>query len=215
MALTLNLIKNGCDGAKGQFGVVVLVWFLSFAMGCAAPSSSFDSEGPQKAGISAEAFARSVVELVAERGMIALAEATEPSRGLTFSPYGYVDLENSVTLRPEELVDAWKQDKVFTWGHYDGSGEVIELSLNDYFDRFVYDQAFLLAPQVAVDRVIGRGNTLVNHAEVFPDATVVEFYMPGKSPRFGGLDWASLRVVLIPKTDGWWLRALVHDQWTI
>jgi len=43
----------------------------------------------------------------------------------------------------------------------------------------------------------------------------VEYHFPGFDKKYEGMDWASLRLVLIEAKDGWKLVGIVHDQWTI
>lgn len=51
----------------------------------------------------------------------------------------------------------------------DGSGEDIEMTAAEYYDRFIWDQNYLEAPEVYVNEEIeSRGNTLVNLADFFP-----------------------------------------------
>src|SRR5690606_41192456 len=46
------------------------------------------------------------------------------------------------------------------WGMYDGTGKDILLSVEGYFDKFLYDVDFLNAEQVSVNEVLGSGNSL-------------------------------------------------------
>jgi hypothetical protein len=161
-------------------------------------------------------FAQELIGFIAERDISALARRVDPSRSLTFSPYPYIDLGTVVTLDREALVEAWSQNQTFVWGRYDGTGEPIELQIRRYFEEFVYDRDFRTKPPTSADLVPSRGNTRENLQEVFPGTIAVEFHVQGSDPRFDGLDWASLLCVLSPRPDGgWWLVALVHNQWTI
>jgi len=44
---------------------------------------------------------------------------------------------------------------------------------------------------------------------------VVEFYRAPQDPQYGGMDWQSLRLVLLPDGDSWRLVGVIHDEWTI
>lgn len=217
MVVTWSAVDGMRRGRILSGAAVLLIALVVAAAGCARYGASSDTSPPGGgSGGSAEETARNIVAIIAARDIDALAELIEPGRGLTFSPYGYVEPTGVVILRPTEFVQAWVTNKNFIWGRFDGSGEPIALPIRDYFERFVYDAEFDAAPVVAVDRVVGRGNTRPNHAEAFPNATVVEFHVPGTDPEYGGMDWSSLRCVLVPRRGGgWWLIGLVHDQWTI
>jgi hypothetical protein len=196
-------------------------------MGCAGapppadpPLSDIDRElDPEPAAAEpaqksdARALAQRIVEALAKRDLEVLAAVAHPS-GLRFSPYAYLD-ESDVVLRPAELEGALSDPTIRHWGAYDGSGDPIELSFADYFARFVYDVDFAKAPKVAVNEMLGSGNTISNLTEIYPDATFVEFHFPRFDPDAAGMDWRSLRLVLVPHDGRLRLAAIVHDQWTI
>lgn len=161
------------------------------------------------------AAAREVVEALAAKDFDRLAELVDPEEGVRFSPYALVEPGDHVTLSPEELRALARGGTLErTWGDYDASAEPIELSFREYFDRFVYDAPFLEEGEVAVDERRGAG-TLDNAAQVYPDARIVEYHVPGIDPRYGGMDWRSLRLVFRHAGDRWLLIGIIHDQWTI
>lgn len=137
------------------------------------------------------------------------------SEGLLFSPYGYVDIENSVVLSEDEVENLDENNEEYQWGSYDGSGEDILLNFSDYYDEFIYDQDFVEAEIIGNNVRIGQGNTLENIHEVFENAKFVEFHFSGFDDEYEGMDWVSLRLVFIEDGDSWNLVAIVHDQWTI
>jgi hypothetical protein len=63
--------------------------------------------------------------------------------------------------------------------------------------------------------VIGKGNTLENIHEVYPDGVFVEFHFTGFNEQYDGMDWKSLRLVFEQDGGSWRLVGIVHDQWTI
>lgn len=163
-----------------------------------------------------ETAARDVVEVLAARDLGRLAEWAHPEAGVLFSPYAHVDPGEAVTLSAADLgrvADGEVIERV--WGHHDGSGEPIRLTFREYFERFVYDRPYLAEGEVAVDARQGRGNTLDDAAEVWPEARIVEYHVPGTDPRYGGMDWRSLRLVLEQEGQRWYLVGIVHDEWTI
>lgn len=177
----------------------------------AAATTPAAEPGPAALRTAADA----VVAALAAGDLPALADRVHPRAGVRFSPYAWVEPESHVTLSAEALRAAAAGEPVRrTWGHYDGSGEPIVLDLGEYLDRFVYDRPYERG-RVAVDRRQGHGNTLDNAAEVYPGARVVEYHLPGEDPRFGGMDWRSLRLVFVDEDGRWLLVGIVHDEWTI
>lgn len=198
------------DGMRWVASLVVLILAACGAPGTPEVPRPEVSESPEE---SLREAARSVAEALRDRDFAALAEWVG-AEGVRFSPYSYVEPEEHVRLSAEELrgVDA----EVRTWGHHDGSGEPIEMTVREYFDRFVYDVAYLEEGEVAVDERQGTGSSLDNASDVYPDGRIVEFHIPGSDPRYGGMDWRSLRLVFEDGDDGRWdLVGVIHDEWTI
>lgn len=160
--------------------------------------------------------AQAAAELLEARDFAGLAELVQPDEGVRFSPYAYVEPAEHVTLSREDLLEAAEGAALErTWGHFDGTGEPIELGFREYFDRFVYDAPYLEEGLVAVDERQGHGNTLDNTGEVYPESRIVEYHLPGRDPRYGGMDWRSLRLVFEQRKGRWYLMGVVHDEWTI
>ena len=150
-----------------------------------------------------------------DRDMEWLSSIVHPDKKLRFSPYTYVDPDNSLVFTGEEIKTLMESKKVYTWGAYDGSGEPIQLTFREYLNAFVYDQDFLNTEQVGYNRFIGQGNTINNLFEAYPEGKLLEYYFSGFDPQYEGLDWESLKLVFEEKDGTWYLVCIVHDQWTI
>jgi hypothetical protein len=159
-------------------------------------------------------LAESAIRALEAKDMDALGELVHPEIGLRFSPYSYVLPEHQV-LSSQQLPGMLEDAATYIWGNYDGSGEPIELSFADYFDRFVYSKDFADATQVGIDQRLGMGNTIDNSREFYPEGVVVEYHIPGENPDYGGMDWQSLRLVFQQQDGAWYLAGIIHDEWTI
>lgn len=162
-----------------------------------------------------ESRSREVIRAIKNKDMSKLSSYTHPDKGVRFSPYGYVDTEKDRVYTAAQLAGLVSDGTKYIWGAYDGSGEPIELTFEEYYDKFVYDKDFAAAEEVGYNRIIGRGNTLNNIFEVYPKAIVVEYHFSGFDPQYSGMDWRSLRLVFEEKGGAWYLIGIVHDQWTI
>jgi hypothetical protein len=162
-----------------------------------------------------EKVAEEVVQALKAKDMKSLSQLVHPSDGIRFSPYGHVDVENHQVFTNDQVEGLFHDTTVFNWGHFDGSGEPIEMTFNDYFARFVYDQDYAAADEVAVNERLGHGNSIDNSSDVYPEATTIEFHFTGFDPQFEGMDWKSLRIVLVKKEDQWFVVGIIHDEWTI
>lgn len=173
-----------------------------------APEPSEDSESQLMKS------AQEVVEYLRERDLKSLTPWIDPELGLRFSPYSHINPETDLVFKPNEL-PAFKDSTKLKWGVFDGSGDPIELSFRDYFEKFVYSHDFAEAPEVSVGKIKGTGNVKFNGTEVYPKASYVEFYFPGFDKKYKGQDWQSLVLMFVPSGSEWKLCAIVHGQWTI
>lgn len=159
--------------------------------------------------------AASVVFALHDKDLAALSTLVHPEKGLRFSPYAYVHVDEDVVLSADEIAGIGDSQEVYHWGVYDGTGNPIDLTFDEYWDLFVYDVDLTQAHIVGYNELVGRGNTIANHGEVYPLAATVEYHFTGFDPRFEGMDWRSLRLVLEQADGRWYLVGLIHDEWTI
>jgi hypothetical protein len=157
--------------------------------------------------------ALAVIQALEKQDMPALAALAHPTQGVRFSPYSYVHDEDLV-FTPQQIAALGDDPTVYTWGVFDGSGLPIQMTYPGYHQRFVYSSDFAHPDSVSVNRRTGGGNTIDNSLEYYPGAAVVEFYRAPQDPKYGGMDWQSLRIVLQPEGDGWRLVGVIHDEWT-
>jgi hypothetical protein len=143
-----------------------------------------------------------------------LSTYVHPDKGVRFSPYTHVEPEHDKTFTSSQIKGMSGNTTVYEWGSYDGSGEPIKLNFTDYVKKFVYNQDFLTVKQISFNYPIGKGNTINNVAEKYPDATIIEYHFPGTS-QYDGMDWNSLKLAFEKKDGVWYLVGVIHDQWTI
>lgn len=150
-----------------------------------------------------------------QRDMNKLAETVHPQKGVRFSPYAYVQKEKHIVFLKDDIVNALNDNKKILWGEFDGTGEPIYFTFNEYMNRFVYDHDYLLAPETVFNEETKRGNSLNNVKEAYPDGVFIEYYFPGFDPQYNGMDWRALRLVFEKHDDEWYLTGIIHDEWTI
>lgn len=156
-----------------------------------------------------------VLEALRARDGNRLAELTHPTKGVRFSPYAYVDVHKDRVFLKEQIRRFWDDRTIYMWGHADGSGEPIALTAAAYCERYVLDRNYQEATSVSVNADRSQGNTVNNAAAVYPQGIRVEYYIerpPGEGvAEFG---WSALRLVFEEVGSGWFLIAIIHDQWT-
>ncbi|MDQ8004347.1 MAG: hypothetical protein REI64_06065 [Pedobacter sp.] len=144
----------------------------------------------------------------------AFAAYFHPTEGVVFSPYGFIDTKTSKKLTKATFLKLIEEHGSVIWGSYDGSGETIRLTAQQYLDKFVYNADYINAEKTAYNQIIGKGNSLNNLNEIFPQYPFVEYHFSGFDKKYEGMDWTSLRLVFKLHQSNYYLVAVVHDQWT-
>lgn len=187
--------------------LMLAIALLALLMGCSAKDNDKTAATSQEA-------ADAVILALKDKDLTKLAALIHPEKGVLFSPFAHIDQETALVFQQDELPDL-TDATVRTWGIYDGSGEPIELTFAQYYDKFVYDKPFIEAESVGKDEIIGQGTTVVNLKEVFPNSYIVDYHFSGFDDQYEGMDWESLILVLEQHEGAWYVSAIVHSQWTI
>jgi hypothetical protein len=170
---------------------------------------------PEEAQQVIAAQAAQVLDALAARNMRVLATHVHPIKGLRFSPYVDVDPKRSVVLAAPDVPKAFDDRRPRVWGSEDGTGDPISRSFAEYYTRFVYDREFASGAHERFNEFGAKSTTQSNLWELYPNAIVVEYHVPGTKPESEGMDWASLLLVFEQHESRWYVSAIVHDQWTI
>ena len=185
--------------------------FFTFAILLFTLTVSINAQ-TEKAQVLAQS--KKVVAALKNKNMKTLATFVHPTKGVRFSPYGFVDAENDLVFKRSQIPSLMLTRRTYVWGAEDGSGDEINLGFPAYFSKFVYDKDFARAPKVVYNTVAKHGNTIVNIAEAYKNAKFVEYHFAG-TKKFDGMDWRSLRLVFEKNGKNWFLVGISHDQWTI
>lgn len=137
-----------------------------------------------------------------------------PTDSVLFSPYGFIDTKSSKKLTKAAFAKLIEERGSVNWGNYDGSGETIRLTAQKYIEKFVYNADYLHAEKTSYNQIIGKGNTLNNLSEIYPQHPFIEYYFSGFDTKYEGMDWTSLRLVFRQYQNNYYLVAVIHDQWT-
>lgn len=155
-----------------------------------------------------------VLEALKERDYETLALYVHSS-GVRFTPYSTVDPARDLVLTPAQIASAAADTQIYTWGSEDGSGDPIELTIPDYFARFVFNTDYTEATRIGINQVVQGGNAFENVADSYPDCVFLDFNFSSLDPKLEGLDWCSLKLVFLPEQDDLKLVGILHGEWTI
>jgi hypothetical protein len=177
-----------------------------------------DEEGIIKTEYAKEAIeetAAKLISAISEKDFEKVSAFVHPEKGVRFTPYTNVSVDNDVVLNQEEVKNFFNDKTKYLWGHYDGRGDEISLTPGEYYDEFIFSEDFKNAEAIGYNEVLSSGNMAENQFEVYENAIIVEYYFPGFNPDFGGADWKSLRLVFEEYEGVWNLTGIIHNQWTI
>ena len=166
---------------------------------------------------SALVLTKDILTIIKERKYEQLIGFIEPGGSIRFSPYGYIDTATDRKLTGAEIIKMVneKDSKKLYWGTYDGSGDSILLTLNNYFKKFVYDVDFVHPEKISLNKILGSGNTLNNIDSVYKNCIFTESHFSGFEKQYEGMDWRSLRLVFKKTPQKLHLVGIIHDQWSI
>ena len=156
-----------------------------------------------------------VVNTLKEANYAALSSIVHPEKGVTFTPYSTVDFDMDQNFTRSQIKNLAEDNTVYTWGFTDGRGSLINMTMSQYFAKYVFDTDYTQAVQIGLDRIMISGNALENLTEAYPDCRFVDFSVPEQDESNQGLGWSSLKLVFEPGDTCWYLVGIVHGQWTI
>jgi hypothetical protein len=208
--------KNGEKLTSGNYKIEIQV-LTGFAHGDAAVPTD------QLIAVLDLDLAESIIKETADQAIRAirdqdaekLAALVHPEKGVRFTPYTYVSVEQDLVFNQEAIKNFFTDDTIYHWGYFDGTGWDILMTPNEYYRRFIYSHDFVNAEQIGYNEVLSFGNMLQNQFEVYENPIIVEYYFSGFNPDYAGMDWKSLRLVFEHHVDGWKLVGIIHNEWTI
>ena len=143
-----------------------------------------------------------------------LSEMVHPIYGLVISPYATVNLSSNQCFTADAVADFDDNDQVYTWGTTSDSRAPIDLTVKDYFSRYVFNCDYTQAPTIGINQILRTGNSLENVTAIFPGAQFVDLCNPGtESAEYQ--DWSTLRLVFEYYNDELMLTAIIHSEYTI
>ena len=154
-----------------------------------------------------------ILQILKAKDYEKLAPYIHPEKGVRFSMYGYIQLKKDKVFSKDEFLKYIPTNIKFTWGEKDGTGDLLQMSLKNYLEKWVFVKDFTQS-QLSKNAVKGRGNTLNNIKEIYLNSTFTENYIKG-TEEYSGMDWNILRLVFEEYDGKLFLVGIINDQWTI
>jgi len=115
-----------------------------------------DEEGIIKTEYAKEIIEETAAELInaiSDKDFEKVSEFVHPEKGVRFTPYTNVSVDNDVVLSQEEVKNFFNDKTTYIWGHYDGRGDEISLTPGEYYDEFIYSEDFKNAEAIGYNEV--------------------------------------------------------------
>ena len=200
--------------------------FASFLEACSG-SSSTPTTPPQFINGTPLQAANTVVQAISQlqedsAGLTPFIKMFD-SDGVRFSADYFIEDSDRVLTASEFEGEYSLQNPVNQlWGIQDGSGDPININIQDYFSQYVWNYPY---DDNATVTLINNSNdfhsqgNLINNMLSFYNSSqyrIIEYHQAGTNPSYNGMDWTSLMIVLQSQgANQWSLVGIVHGAWTI
>lgn len=154
-----------------------------------------------------------IIQALKDKNFKKFAEFIHPEKGVRFSMYAFVNPKEDKKFSKADFIRYQPTKTLFTWGTMDGSGDLYRATIHDYLADWVYSKDFVTA-QVSLNAFQGKGNSLNNVKEIYPNADFTENFIKGSEAN-SGMDWKCLRLIFEEFQGTYYLIGVVNDQWTI
>lgn len=155
-----------------------------------------------------------VIKALKEKDYKKLSELVHPAAGVRFSPYSYVDRFSNIVLTNDSLKLEEISSVKKLWGNFDGSGKEIRMSVDKYFDEFVYQKDYKNADKITYNTPQNTGNSIDNHLKVYGKCISVDYHFEGTEEN-NGMDWKTLRLIFKEYNGKYYLIGIINNEWTI
>ncbi len=134
--------------------------------------------------------------------------------GIRFSPYNYVsDLD--IVMTQTNIKDITDSKKTQERWYKDWTGEPISMNFQDYRKRYIYDAKFMTDGVSYLNTKVQRWTVLNNIYDIYSGDTILEYYIPGTSKLYEGMDWKSLTIIFSKENKLRKIKGIVHWERTI
>lgn len=154
-----------------------------------------------------------ILDLLKTKDYEKFAQYIHPEKGVRFSMYGFVQPKKDKVFTKDDFLKYIGTNIKFTWGEKDGTGDLLQMSLKNYLEKWVFAKDFTIA-EMFTDEIKQGGNTINNIKDEYPNSIFTENYLSG-SEEYAQMDWNSLRLVFEEFEGKLFLVGIINDRWTV
>lgn len=153
-----------------------------------------------------------LLKYLKEKDFVKFSNYIHPEKGISFSMYSFVNPKKDKHFSRADFENYLAKNTKFTWGEQDGTGDLLILSIKDYFNEWVFRRNYKAA-DFYLNKFKGTGNSINNIREIYPNAIITENYIPG-TEIYSGMDWSSLIFVFEEYNGKYYIVAVANNSWT-
>lgn len=156
---------------------------------------------------------KEILQLLKTKEYEKFANYIHPEKGVRFSMYGYIQPKKDKIFTKDDFLKYIGTNIKFTWGEKDGTGDLLQMSLKNYLEKWVFVKDFTQS-EPSLNEIKNRGNTINNIKEIYPNSDFTENYLEG-TEEYMQMNWNALRLVFEEYEGKLFLVGVINDQWTI
>jgi len=162
-----------------------------------------------------------IISLLKNKSVSSLKDSIHPTKGVRISIDGYINKQKDVILKASEIDSLIKNDTKLLWGYSDGKGDAINLSVKDFFSRYL--SIDFTNSQKKYNQVVrGGANSLLDIQGAYTNNNFVNYYIPYNSTYVENgvvkpqiMDWRAINLVFEEYNGESYLIGIITDNWTI
>lgn len=170
----------------------------------------------EEAHLSLKESANEVLKALASYSFDDLIPFTTEKKEIIFSPYLTFTKEDAACLSPQALKENKANNAVLYWGIQDGTGDEINMTVENYFKRYVNRGDYLSKEAEIIENGIKiEGNSINVISDIFPNAEYISYYLPHDENDAAEMSWKTIVLVFERVNNELKLNAVVNHEWTI
>ena len=151
------------------------------------------------------------IRLIRDKDFKNLSKMIHPTNGLLISSTPEIKISVEGSISKDKIANWTFNDTKYKWGVLDGEGKQIELSLEEYYNMYIYDVDYANKSEISYNKYIQRSDSkITNVYDVFKDGIVVEYFYKGTQEN-NYVDWKSIYLCYEKYNKEWYLAGIVHS----
>lgn len=151
------------------------------------------------------------VQYIKDKNFKKLAEMVHPTKHLRVSHTSEIQINSETLIKKEQLESLSSDETKYTWGITDGQGQLIKLTFNEFYEKYIYDVDYATEAEITYNKYTQRPNQNNNNVyQIFNSGIVVEYFYKG-SEENDYTDWKSLYLCFENYENTWYLSGIIHS----